>query len=105
MHEQHIPITQAVLGTQLPFETLDGEEDLVIPRGTQTGRVFRLRHRGVPHVEGRGRGDLLVRIVVDTPTDVAPEQEDLLRQLAELRGEAVAPAESGFLSRIRSAFK
>jgi molecular chaperone DnaJ len=105
IHELHIPTTQAVLGAQMPFDTLDGEEDLVIPRGTQTGRVFRLRHRGVPHVEGRGRGDVLVRITVDTPTDLSAEEEDLLRQLAELRGEAVAPAESGFLSRIRSAFK
>ena len=65
--ELHIPFTQAALGAVLPFETLDGDEDLVIPRGTQTGRVFRLRGRGVPHVQGRGRGDLLVQVVVDTP--------------------------------------
>jgi molecular chaperone DnaJ len=67
--------------------------------------VFRLRNRGVPHVEGRGRGDLLVRVQVDTPTDISREEEELLRQLAELRGEPVAPADTGFLSRIRSAFK
>jgi molecular chaperone DnaJ len=105
VHELHVPVTQAVLGAHIPFDTLDGSEDLVVPRGTQSSRVFRLRGRGVPHVEGRGRGDLLVRVVVDTPTDVSAEEEDLLRQLAELRGEAVAPADSGFLSRIRSAFK
>ena len=89
----------------MPFETLDGPEDLVIPKGTQSGRVFRLRNRGVPHVEGRGRGDLLVRVAVDTPTEISREEEELLRQLAELRGEPVAPADSGFFSRIRSAFK
>ena len=61
------PFAQAALGTHLEFETLDGTEDLVIPPGTQTGRVFRLRGQGVPHVEGRGRGDLLVTLVVDTP--------------------------------------
>jgi molecular chaperone DnaJ len=59
----------------------------------------------VPHVEGRGRGDLLVQIVVDTPTELSSEQEEMVRQLAELRGDDVAPADSGFFSRIRSAFK
>ena len=105
VHELHVPMTQAALGAHLVYETLDGAEDLVIPPGTQTGRVFRLRGRGVPHVEGRGRGDLLVQVVVDTPTDLTPEQEELLRQLAGERGEDVAPADTGFFSRIRSAFK
>jgi molecular chaperone DnaJ len=105
VHELHVPFTQAALGAHLPFDTLDGAEDLVVPRGTQTGKVFRLRGRGVPHVEGRGRGDLLVHVVVDTPTDVGREQEELLRQLAALRGEEVAPADTGFFSKIRSAFK
>lgn len=105
VHALHLPVTQAALGVHLPFETLDGVEDLVIPRGTQTGRVFRLRGHGVPHLEGRGRGDLLVQVVVDTPEDLNPEQEELLRQLATLRGEEVAPADTGFFSRIKSAFK
>ncbi|HLG92081.1 MAG TPA: DnaJ C-terminal domain-containing protein, partial [Acidimicrobiales bacterium] len=73
--------------------------------GTQTGRVFRLKHRGVPHVNSRARGDLVVQVVVDTPTGLDAEQEELLRRLAELRGEPVAPPEEGILSRIRSAFK
>ena len=105
IHELHLPFTQAALGAHLPYETLDGTEDLVIPRGTQTGKVFRLRGRGVPQVQGRGRGDLLVHVVVDTPADLDPEQEDLLRSLAAARGDEVAPADTGFLSRIRSAFK
>ena len=105
VHEMHIPFTQAVLGAHVPFETLDGTEDLVLPRGTQTGRVFRLRGRGVPHVDGRGRGDVLVQVVVDTPSDLSREEEELVRQLAEMRGDSVAPADSGFFSRIRSAFK
>lgn len=101
----HVPMTQAALGAVLDFETLDGVEALVIPAGTQTGRVFRLRGRGVPHVDGRGRGDLHVRIVVDTPTGLTPSQEELLRRFAAERGEQVAPPETGFLSRIRSAFR
>ncbi|CAA9224403.1 MAG: Chaperone protein DnaJ [uncultured Acidimicrobiales bacterium] len=101
----HVPMTQAALGAHLVFSTLDGEEDLALPPGTQTGRVFELRGRGVPVVRGRGRGNLFVQIVVDTPTDLTRVQEDLLRQLARDRDEEVAPSDTGFLSRIRSAFK
>ncbi|CAN5884732.1 molecular chaperone DnaJ [soil metagenome] len=103
-HELHVPVTQAALGAVIGFETLDGAEDLVIPRGTQTGRMFRLRSRGVPHVRGRGRGDLLVQVVVDTPTDLDVEVEEALRAIATQRAEAVAPPEKGFLSKIKSAF-
>jgi molecular chaperone DnaJ len=67
--------------------------------------VFRLRGRGVPHVNGTRRGDLLVRVAVDTPTALSGEEEELLRRLAAFRGDDVAPEEKGFLSRIRSAFK
>jgi molecular chaperone DnaJ len=105
VEELHVPMTQAALGTHIRYETLDGEEDLVVPAGTQTGRVFRLRERGVPHVNDRGRGDLLVQVVVDTPTSLSDEEAELLRTLAALRGDDVAPAEQGFFSKIRSAFK
>ncbi len=105
VHVLHLPMAQAALGAHLRYETLDGTEDLVIPRATQPGKVFRLRGRGVPDVNGRGRGDLLVQVVVDTPTDLNKEQEELLRTYAAARGEQVAPAESGFLAKVRSAFK
>jgi molecular chaperone DnaJ len=100
-----ISVAQAALGVHLRFETLDGTEDLVIPRGTQPGREFRLRGRGVPHLERRARGDLVVRVVVEVPTDLSEEEEGALRRLAELRGDEVAPAEEGLLSKIRSAFR
>jgi molecular chaperone DnaJ len=105
VHQLRIPVTQAALGAHLPFETLDGTEDLVVPRGTQTGRVFRLRGRGVPHLEGRGRGDLLVQVLVETPADLSKDEEALLRQLAEARGDAVADPDGGLLGKIKSAFK
>ncbi|MGQ0617840.1 MAG: molecular chaperone DnaJ [Acidimicrobiia bacterium] len=105
LHDLHVPVTQATLGAHIPFETLDGVEDLVIPRSTQTGRVFRLRGRGVPHVQGRGRGDLVVQVVVDTPADLGGEAEDLMRRLAAVLGDEVAPADGGLFSKIRSAFK
>ena len=59
----------------------------------------------MPRVDGRGRGDLLVQIVVDTPTELTKEQEDLLRQFAADRGEQVAPHRSGLFGRFRSASK
>ena len=100
-----VSFAQATLGTHVEFATLDGTEDLVIPRGTPSGREFRLRGRGVPHLERRQRGDVIVRTLVDVPSDLSPEQEALLRDFAEQRGESVAPADSGFFSRMRSAFK
>jgi molecular chaperone DnaJ len=96
---------QAVLGTEVAFETLDGVEDLKIPAGTQSGDVVRLKNLGVPHVRGRGRGDLRVRYVVRTPGDLSDEEEELYRRLAELRGDAVASPRSGVVGRIREAFK
>lgn len=105
IHELHVPFTQAALGARLSYETLDGVEDLDIPRGSETGAEFRLRGRGVPQIRGRGRGDVLIRLVVDVPDDLTPEQEELVRRLAELRGEPVADPDEGLLSRIRSAFR
>jgi molecular chaperone DnaJ len=105
VHVLHVPMAQAALGAHLRYETLDGTEDLVIPRATQPGKVFRLRGRGVPDVNGRGRGDLLVQVVVDTPTELTKEQEDILRLFAASRGDDVAPAETGFMAKVRSAFK
>ena len=103
--DQPVSFAQAALGAHLEFATLDGPEDLVIPRGTPTGREFRLRGRGVPHLERRARGDLIVRVVVQVPTDLVDGEEALLRQLATLRGDDVAPEDSGFFSKIRSAFR
>ncbi|MFQ5556670.1 MAG: molecular chaperone DnaJ [Acidimicrobiales bacterium] len=105
VHELHVPFSQAALGVHLEYETLDGPEDLVIPRGTETGSVFRLRGRGVPHVRGRGRGDLLVHVVVDVPDDLTSEQDELLRKFAQLRGEEVADPDEGLLAKFRSAFR
>ena len=99
-----VGIAQAALGAAIEYETLDGTEDMVIKPGTQTGKVMKLRGRGVPHLDGRGRGDLLVKVEVSVPEDLTTEESELLRQFAELRGESVAP-EAGFLKKIRSAFK
>lgn len=104
VHALYVPFTQVALGAEFEYETLDGVEALVIPRGTESGTEFRFRNRGVPHVHGRGRGDLRVEIVVDVPDELDEHQEALLRGLAEARGEEVAEPGQGLFSRIKSAF-
>jgi molecular chaperone DnaJ len=105
--DARVPLSpsQAALGAEFDFETLDGIEEVRVPPGTQSGDVLRLKGHGVPHVRGRGRGDLHVRFVVATPTDLDDEEEELYRRLAELRGDAVAPHRGGVVGRIRGAFK
>ena len=100
--ELHIAFTQAAIGAEIEVATLDGAESVAISPGTQSGKVIRLRSHGVPHVRGRGRGDLLVEVVVDTPTGLDKDQEQLVRELARLRSEPVATGEGGLFSRIRS---
>lgn len=84
-----VPLTVALLGGEVPIETLDGEETVSIAPGTQSGAVVRLRGRGPKRLEGRGRGDLLVRIDVEIPKSLPAEQRRLVGQLAKLRGEQV----------------
>lgn len=100
----HVSFAQAAIGTRLTIETLDGTEEIEIAPGTSTDDVVRFRGRGVTRLRGRGRGDLLVRLVVDTPTDLDDEQRALLVRFAELRGEHLDPPEHGLLARLRGAF-
>jgi molecular chaperone DnaJ len=106
LHVRRIAFTQAVLGCRLEVETLEGPEELLVAPGTQPSHVYRLKGRGVPALRGRGRGDLLVRVDVDVPTRLTGEEDALLRQLAELRGEPVAASQDkGVFSRLKSAFQ
>ena len=100
-----VSIAQASLGTTVELPTLDGDEELAVPAGTQSGHEFVLRSRGVPRLQSRGRGDLRAQLVVETPTKLSDAEASLLRQLAELRGESVGPPDKGLLSRIKSAFQ
>ena len=82
-----VSITQASLGGDVEVETLDGPERLRIEPGTESGTVLRLRGKGVPHLQRRGRGDLFVTLHIITPQDLSKEERSLLERLAELRGE------------------
>ena len=98
-----IPISfaRASLGGRIRVPTIDGEEAIDLPEGTQTGTRFRLRGKGVPDVGGRGKGDLYVAVRVDVPTKLNAEQKQILRQLAESFGESPDGADDkGFLSKL-----
>ena len=102
-------MTAAALGTTLTLASLDGDEELDIPAGTQPGQVVTMRGKGVTHLRASGRGDLIVHIDVQTPTRLDEEQERLLRELAVRRGEErpearLAPAHGGIFSRLLHAW-
>jgi len=104
--EVHVGMTQAALGAKVVVATLEDTTDVAVEPGTQSGHVVRVKGAGIPHLRGRGRGDLYVHVLVDTPTALSAKQEELLVQLATERGEEIASAESGegVFSRIRSVF-
>ena len=99
-----VPITfaQAALGAEIMVQTLDEEEKLKIPMGTQTGTVFRLRGKGMPILGGRGRGDLFVSVTVVTPTTLTREQKRLLEQLAEVENKDLE--NKGLVDKVRDIF-
>jgi molecular chaperone DnaJ len=105
-----LPMTAAALGTTLELWTFDGERELSVTAGTQPGETITMRSLGITHLRGSGRGDLIVHTAVQTPTHLTPEQEDLIRQLATMRGEErpaakMAPLEKGLMGKLRDAFK
>jgi molecular chaperone DnaJ len=99
-----VPITfaQAALGADIMVKTLDDDEKLKIPMGTQTGTVFRLRGKGMPALGGRGRGDLFVSVTVMTPTSLTREQRKLLEQLAEVESKDLE--DKGLVDKVRDIF-
>lgn len=84
--EMHISFPAAALGCELQVPTLDGKVKYSVPAGTQSGDVFRLKSRGIQSLRGRGRGDQLVRVLVDTPRDLSGRERELLRELDQSLG-------------------
>ena len=85
--EAPITFTQAVLGAELEIPTIDGKVKYSIPEGTQTGTVFRLKGKGIPVLNGRGRGDQYVTVTIETPRNLNKEQKEALRKFSETVGE------------------
>lgn len=107
IHVLPISFSQAALGAEVEVPTVLGSEAMSIPAGIQSGEVITLRGKGLPRLGGAGRGDQHVRVHVWTPTEITPEQERLLRELAELEGAPPHPNgrhRSGFWSKVKEAF-
>jgi molecular chaperone DnaJ len=101
-----VPISfpQAALGAMIEVPTLDGREQLEVPRGSQSGDVLRIKGRGMPDIGGRARGDELVEIVIDTPRHLTARQEELLREFAEIEHLQVSPRRKSFFEKLRDYF-
>ena len=99
-----ITFTQAALGATVEVPTLDGPEEIDVPAGTQPGELFTLRRRGMPDPRGGSTGDLLVQVTIDVPRKLQPEQEELLRKLAEVENSHVSAHRKSFLEKLRDYF-
>jgi molecular chaperone DnaJ len=104
--ELQVNVAQAALGAKVKVPTLEeGDEEISIPTGTQSGKVIRLRNKGIPHLRRDGRGDQLVLVRVATPTKLTQEQKDLLRELGEtLDPETIWEEKSSFIDDLRELF-
>jgi molecular chaperone DnaJ len=100
--EVPIGFVQAALGTELHVPTIDGSATVRVPAGTQSGQAFRLRGRGIQQLGGYGRGDQLVRILVETPRHLSGRQRELLEEFARESGEEVHPQSKSFLEKVKS---
>lgn len=104
--EQHISFTQAALGDNLRIPTLDGDVKFDLPAGTQSGTVFSLKGKGIQVLNGRGRGDQLVRIIVDVPKNLTQRQKELLveleKELGVKRGAPVGSGKEGFFDKFKN---
>lgn len=104
--ELPLSFTQAALGDELEVPTLEGNEKLKIPEATQSGTVFRIRGKGVPHVNGYGRGDQHVVVKVVTPNKLTEKQKELLREFAQLSldNQTTGTSDKGFFGKMKDAF-
>jgi len=100
--EVPLSFTQAALGGEVDVPTLGGPAKVKIPAGTQSGQIFRLKGQGVAEINGYGRGDQIVRIIVETPRRLSPRQRALLEEFARLAGEEVHPLAKSFLDKVKS---
>jgi molecular chaperone DnaJ len=102
--EVPISFTQAALGSTIDVPTLDGKVKMKIPSGTQSGKVFRLRGKGIPHLNGYQRGDQHVRVTVEVPEKLSRKQRDLLEQFAAIEGEDTHPQSKSFIDKVKELF-
>ena len=101
VYELPISFGQAALGSSVEVPTLSGKVSLKIPEGTQSGKAFRLKGEGIPHLNGYGNGDQLVKIHVWTPTNLDAREKQIFRDLAEMNGGKAPAHDKGFFERMK----
>lgn len=99
-----VSFTQAALGTTLELPTLEGEELLKVPAGTQPGDVIKLKNKGIKFLHSHRKGDLFVKVRVEIPTDLSREDRDLLKKLADSRGENIESVDRSFADKLKDIF-
>jgi molecular chaperone DnaJ len=99
-----INFAQAALGTEIDIATIDGSETVKIPEGTQSGHKFRIRGKGVPVLNGHGRGDLFVHVAVKTPSKLTREQRKLFEQLRDTLPAENEPQQKGLFDKVKDYF-
>lgn len=101
-----INVAQAALGYEVDVPTLNGKEKLRVPAGTQAGKVFRLKEKGIPHLQRSGSGDLLVKINVLIPRNLSERQKRLMEELEQTLNESDSDGtDKGFFHKVKEAFK
>ncbi len=101
--EVPISFSQAALGAEIAVPTLDGKVKMKIPAGTQTGRVFRLKGKGIADLHGYGKGHQYVRVILETPARLTEKQKKLLQEFSESGGEHNQPLRKNFLEKLKRA--
>ena len=96
---------KAALGGETTVPTLSGDVAMKIPNGTQSGKVFRLKGKGMPDLHGGAPGDQYVKVMIQVPTNLTPEQRRLLEEYARISGETIGSSDSSFSEKIRKVFK
>jgi molecular chaperone DnaJ len=99
-----ISFPQAALGTELEIQTLEGPAAIKVPEGTQSGKEFKLRGKGVPHLNSHGKGDLIVEIRVQTPSKLNKQQKELLKELGETMVVENTPTSRGLFEKVKEMF-
>lgn len=104
LYDLPLSFPEAALGSKVEIPTLNGTAEIEIAAGTQSGKILRMRGKGIPHLKGHGRGDQLVRVLVWTPTKLGKKEKELLKKLMESESMRPQASSEGFFSRIKSVF-
>jgi molecular chaperone DnaJ len=100
-----IAFSQAALGAKIDVPSMNQKVLLKIPQGTQTGRIFRMKGLGMPNMYGHGQGDLLIKVKIETPRNLTPKQEQLMREYAKMEEKNVSPERKSFFEKVKSFFE